>query len=153
MRIGKFSEFLTIASSNNRKIYPELKRLRSNDDVAPIVQAVVDAGMATKCNMSAFQLGRLQTVRSLNAQIEVGMLSDSSDESVLKGLVDSISILGNASMIVNYASTLANPSAVAYAFSKGVGWASYVVNDTETATLLKSIGVNRIISDYPITLP
>lgn len=109
--------------------------------------------MATKCCLQAFQLARLQIVRSLNAQIEIGMLSDSSDEVTLKGLVDDIAMLGNASMLVNYTSTLANPDAVAYAFSKGVGWASYTVNDTGVALSLKEIGVVRVISDYPITLP
>lgn len=153
LRIGKFSEFLEIANANNRKIYPELKRLRSNADVAPIVQAVIDAGMDTRCNMSAFQLSRLQIVRGLSATIELGMLSDSSDSVELTSLVDSMITLGNASMIVNYTSTLANPSVVEYALANGIGWASYIVNDLETVEDLNAINVFRIISDFPMDLP
>lgn len=153
LRIGKFSEYLDIAKANNRKIYPELKRLRSNADVAPIVQAVMDAGMGSMCNMSAFQLSRIQIVRSITPVIEVGMLSDSSDPVELTALVDELIALGNASMIVNYTSTLANPSVVAYALANGVGWATYIVPDLATVNALNAINVFRIISNTPLDLP
>lgn len=153
LRIGKFSDFLSIASSGGKKVYPELKRLRSDADVAPIVAAVVAAGMDAHCCMQAFQLARLQQVRSLNSRIELGMLSDSADPAVLTALVDSITALGNASMLVNYTSTLANPAVVSYALSKGVGWGSYVVNDLPAVNALNAINVFRVMSDVPLILP
>lgn len=152
LRVGKFSDFLAIASANNRKIYPELKRLRSDADVTPIVQAVIDAGMDNNCCMQAFQLTRLQAVRGMNSNIELGMLSGSADAPTLMGLVDSMALLGKTSMLVNYKATLANPAVVAYAFSKGVGWASYTVNDMGVVASLNAINVTRIISNIPLTL-
>lgn len=153
LRLGKFNEYLAIAKAAKRKIYPELKRLRSTADIATCVQAVVDVGLDSTCCMCSFNDSHLAIVRELNTRMELGAVTSSTDPVVLRALVDRVARLGRSIIVAEVAGTLANPDVVAYARTRGVGWACWTVNDAGTAVALRNIGVRSYISDYHLTIP
>lgn len=152
VRIARFADFLQIAKDANRQIYAEFKSLRSNSDVTMIVQAIIDAGMASRAHVASSNLGRLQMTRGMSPDIGLGLFGNSADGSVLNGVVDSLSGLGKTHVSCNLANTLANPASVTYAHNNGVGWATWTVTTDAEVDQLAAIGVVRVIADVPVNV-
>lgn len=150
LRITRFSDYLAIASAAGKRIHPEIKRIRSTADIGLIVNAIVAAGMADKCCLSAFQIGRLRIARALNSRMELALISASFDPGVLEDAVDQSASLGNSGVTVDYNSALANPDSVAYGVSRGVKWSVYTLVDESPLAALKGLGIHRFVCDVPI---
>ena len=150
VRLSRFTEYLEIARTAGAFIYPEFKRYRSTADLQGMIDLIVQYGMDSACCLSSFNLSILTMTRAANKNMEVGLLGVSTSVSTVKGYIDQVAELGKASLIWDYDATLSIPEAVAYAFSKGVDWGVYTVDQQSQLPAIRKLGIRRIISNISL---
>ena len=131
-------------------IYPELKRLRSDADIPIVIDMIEAAKVDQMCCVQSFSVGKLAVVRGLNKNVEVGALGSSTNISFLTGLIDTLAGLGKGVMLWDSTATLAVPQMVEYAFSKGVDWGVYVIDQNRYLAPIRKMGISRIMSNVSL---
>lgn len=148
VKIPLFSDFLDYAKENNIFVYPEIKNYRTTADITLMVQAVVDAGMENLCMLQSFSLVNLQTVRSLNSNIQIGYLGNSTS-----GYITDFTTLageGLASILWSYSSLTSTPVIVTDARALGLDVGTWTVPSNTELKKLGKIGVYKIMTNVTL---
>ena len=146
-RIPTFAELLSYCKSAGIKLYPEIKRYRTQNDISIMIDAVVAAKMNNQTFFSSFSLSDVQFFKSVNRNILCGLLGSTIVETEYQTLINTLAELGNSSIVWNYTGLLNVPAIVQYARLRGVDVQAYTVNDNTDAKNLMRIGVYKIITD------
>lgn len=152
-RIPTFSELLKYAASNDVDIWPEVKKYRTQDDIALMVAEVVAANMQDRCVMASFNLGDVQRIRQEDSNIGVAFLGASTSQGFYEAAVDAVAALGGRGYIIwDNVALRTEPNIIAYALANGVEVAAYTVDNNTTAKELMRLGVRDIITDIPLVI-
>lgn len=143
--IPLLSSVLSYAKEKNIPLYVEVKQVRTQSDIELILNEIALYKMESLCTVIAFHPPYMDYIRSLNQNIKIGLLGDASVG--VEGIIDSLAVLGNSTLLWRYNVFLANPSIVSYAESKSVGVGAWTVLSTGVAKELLSLNVNKIIAD------
>ena len=150
VRISRFAEFLDIARIAGCFIYPEFKRYRSDSDLSGMIDMIEAARMDSACCIQSFSMDILAQARTINKNVEVGMLGSSTNTSYMMGMIDQLAELGKGVVLWEVSATLAMPEVVEYAFSKGVDWGVYVIDQRRYLVDIRKLGIRRIMSNCSI---
>ena len=152
-RIPTLPVFLSYAGGVDVDVWIEIKKYRTQADIALMVADVVASGMETKANISSFSLSDVQAARGYSANIGVGFLGSSSVQSTYEAAVDAVKALGGSGYIIwNYAALLTTPAIITYAHLHGVEVAAWTVDDNTAAKALLRLGVKKIMTDIPLVV-
>jgi glycerophosphoryl diester phosphodiesterase len=146
-RIPTFAELLDYCKSAGIKLYPEVKKYRTQVDIAIMIQATIDAGMEFQTFFSSFDLTDVQYFKTLNSDILCGLLGSSSDPLVYEPLIDTLEALGNTSIVWQDIAIITDPDVVTYARERGIDVQSWTVASNTRAKELMKLGVYKIITD------
>ena len=150
VRIPRFSEFLKWAVENDVIIYPEMKALRSHNDVDLIVDEVLDANADKLSVLQSFSMPNTLRALDRSEKISCGFLG-SGDLATMQGFVDTLTPYpGRAWILMQFNSVLSNPGIVQYAAERLVGLGVWTVNTETDFRNLREIGVNHIMTDLPL---
>jgi len=146
-RIPTFVELLNYCKSAGIKLYPEIKKYRTQADIALMIQDVINTDMEFQTFFSSFLLSDVQAFKLLNNDILCGLLGSSSNPLVYEPLIDTLAELGNTSIVWKDSAIIADPSVVTYARERGVDVQSWTIVSNTTAKELMKLGVYKIITD------
>lgn len=145
-RIPLFIDLLNFCKTKGVKVYPEIKNIRTIDDVDLIVADVVAAQMEDRTVLQGFDINNLQRVRSLNKNIAVGALfgtvPTTSD-------YDAIQALGNAYLLLNFSVTTA--AVVTECRNRGIKLALWTVDKPKDKLAMNKLGINKLMSNYNLS--
>lgn len=147
VRIPRFSELLRYCKGAGLRLYPEIKKYRTQADISLMIADVVAAGMEDQVFFASFSLSDVQYFRTLNTDISVGLLGSSNVAATYEPLIDTLALLGNTTILWNYAAILTAPALVDYAKVRGVDVISWTVLENNHAKQLMRYGVSRLITD------
>ena len=143
----RFSDFLTYSQSVGKTIYPEIK---GNGAVTrePISDAVVAAGMASKCILQSFEMVDVKWVLD-NTVIQAGYLANTTDLPSLEWYVDELEPYDGRGWVLSaYPGIEAQPSLIAYADAADVSISVWTVPSQAQLNNLRNLGVTSAMVDY-----
>ena len=146
-RIPTFVELLNYCKSAGIKLYPEIKKYRTQADIALMIQDVIDTDMEFQTFFSSFILSDVQFFKTINNDILCGYLGSSTSAAFYEAAIDILAALGNSSIVWKDSSLLADPNIITYARERGVDVQSWTVVSNTTAKELMKLGVYKIITD------
>ena len=150
VRIPRFQEFLKWAVENDVIIYPEMKALRTADDVDLIVDEVLAANADKLTVLQSFSMSNTLRALGRSEKISCGHLGGGS-LATMQARVDTLTPYpGRAWILVQFSSVLSNPEIVQYAADRLVGLGVWTVNTEDDFRSLREIGVNHIMTDLPL---
>jgi len=149
-KIPTFAELLRYCKGAGLRIFPEIKKYRSQTDISLMIDDVINASMEGQSYFSSFAYSDVSYFRTLNSQIVCGLLGSSTNPIVYEANINDLSALGNSIIIWNYPALLVQPNIVLYARSKGVDVAAWTVNDNTDAKKVMRVGVTKIITDVAL---
>ncbi|UNH39994.1 glycerophosphodiester phosphodiesterase family protein [Moellerella wisconsensis] len=147
--IPLFDDVLALAKSQGVKIYPEIKRYRSVDDVKLFVGAVESADMVDNVVMQAFGWGDLLIVKQLNPAINIGYLG--ANLSTFDHYLAELSKMQPASILLSSSAFLAIRDCAKKCREAGVGVGVWTITTNEQVQQLMAAGCNRLMSDIPLS--
>lgn len=149
-RIPTYAELLRYCKGAGLRLFPEIKKYRSQSDISLMITDTLNADMGAQVSFSSFSFSDVEYFRTINASIVCGLLGSSTDPNVYEQVADDLASLGSGIMIWNYPALLTQPAIVDYAKSRGVGIAAWTVNDNTDAKKVMRVGVNTIITDVKL---
>ena len=151
VKIPTFAEVLEYAKEVSVKLFIEIKEIRTNADIALMINQADAAGMLSMTSWSSFQQSRVEEARSVNSSIEVGLIGSTGIAGDYEPIFDSLALLGRPLMIVwSNASLIDNPQIAVYAKSLGIDVAAYTLTNSSSVRALVAQGITRIIADVPL---
>lgn len=147
VRIPTFAELLKYCKGAGIRLYAEIKKYRSRNDIDLMIQDVIDAGMEDQTYFASFSLADIQYFRTKNTEISIGLLGSSNTPSVYEPLIRTLAELGNTILIWNFPAILTAPDIVDYARSRGVDVLAWTVLSNTDAKKLMRRGITRLITD------
>ena len=95
--IPTFAEVITLAKNHQIQIWPEVKGYRTTDDIALMVQAVIDAGYEHMTKFQSFNFTDLPIVRALSSTVALGHTNGATD---FRTYADDLLALGGECWII-----------------------------------------------------
>lgn len=111
-----------------------------------LMQVIHDAGMEKQTNLQSFDFRTLIYARKAWPEVRLAALVEPDDTGTLETHLET---LGFVPEIYSPAWELVNEALVQACKQKGMLLIPWTVNDTATATRLKALGVDGLITDYP----
>lgn len=145
-------DFLAFARSINMPIFPEIKEVRTTDDIDTMLSLIYEYDMKDLTCISSFNQSDVDYVRSVDPDICVGLVGSSTSPAVYEPVIDQLVEYGNGVLIWRHNNVLAAPDIVTYAHDRGVAIAAWTVINIGLAYQLSQIGVDIIIADGPMRI-
>lgn len=143
--IPTFAEVVALAKTHQIQIWPEVKGYRTADDIALMVQVVIDAGYEHMTKFQSFNFSDLPIVRALSSKVAVGHANGATD---FRTYADSLLALGGECWIVtSIAKALAHPEYVAELQGRGVKVALYTAYLSSDVAKAERTGADAVICD------
>lgn len=144
-KIPRFSDALKFCSQWCQWIYPEIKGYRQQTDIQILLSAIASLGLDDRCIIQSFDDSDLSFARNESDRIVLGYTANNITD--FDTMLTFAAEDGNAVMIQEYTSLLANPDRVATARAQGVDIVAWVVPTTTDILQLANIGVRRIMTN------
>lgn len=146
-RIPTFVELLSYCKGAGIKLYPEIKKYRTQADIALMIQNVIDQNMTFQTFFSSFGFSDVTAFKAINNDILCGLLGSSTVQASYESDINNLAALGNASIVWKDLSLVTAPAIVAYARDRGVDVQAWTVVSNTRAKELMRLGVYKIITD------
>ena len=143
--IPTFAEVVALAKQHQIAIWPEVKGYRTTDDIALMVQVVIDAGYERMTKFQSFNFSDLPIVRALSSKVAIGHTNGATD---FRTYADSLLALGGECWIVtSIAKALDHPEYVAELQGRGVNVALYTAYLSSDVAKAERTGADAVICD------
>lgn len=143
--IPTFEEVLKLAKGKVKRIYPELKGIRSLSDIEIIVDLIKQYNMEEITCLQSFDFSYLDEVRKYSDKINFGYLKSSPLSTTEKNKMKNdgnCSYLGTKSVYLNN-----QQLPMEYKKNYNIDLGAWTVNDKEELTQLLNLGVSKIMTD------
>jgi len=149
-KIPLLSEVIALAVANpNIKLMPEIKGYRTTDDIALIVQPILDAGIESRTTFTSLTYTDFPLVRALSTSSRLGFVAADVSTALTAAIASPYSY---KDVLVDYAYVIASPTSVATAASNNIGMITWTVDTWDTATKVRRLGVTDILSNWPLSV-
>ena len=143
--IPTFAEVVEFAKSHQIPIWPEVKGYRTTDDIATMVQVVIDAGYEHMTKFQSFTFTDLPFVRAASTTVALGHANGADD---FRTYADDLLALGGECWIVtSIAKAYAHPEYVAELQSRGIKVALYTAYVSSDCRKAEKTGADAVICD------
>lgn len=146
-KIPLLSELIALAKSHpNIRILPEVKGYRTAEDIALMVQPIIDAGLESRTTFHSFNWGDLTHVRKLSSTVRLAF-----DCTTLDNFNSALTLAkadGKADIFIDYDVALSNPDIALQAAIAKVGLSVWTVDTWATIQSMQLSGVDTILSDW-----
>jgi glycerophosphoryl diester phosphodiesterase len=152
-RIAKLETVLKELQPHLPYIYPEIKQVRSTEDIKSILEMVSSYGfLESRSTIQSFNEYHIEHMKKLYPGLSAGFLiSSSKDKSVLEQSINLMGSLSNVTILTNYNNILRFPELVEYCENKGMDVGVWTVNELSHIKTLTYFGVTKIMSDYNLS--
>ena len=151
VKVVTLAEALEFCKQTNLKMSLEIKGIRSDADIALMLNQVTAAGMEDNVTWSSFSYDRILTLRTLTATAEVGFIGSTEDPLIYEDLFTGLANLGGPVCIVwSHTALINSPAIVTYAHNLGISILAYTLTSTTNVRKLLALGVTRIIANAPL---
>lgn len=143
--IPTFAEVVEFAKSHQIPIWPEVKGYRTTDDIATMVQVVIDAGYEHMTKFQSFTFTDLPFVRAASTTVALGHANGADD---FRTYADDLLALGGECWIVtSIAKAYAHPEYVSELQSRGIKVALYTAYVSSDCRKAEKTGADAVICD------
>lgn len=143
--IPTFAEVITLAKNHQIQIWPEVKGYRTTDDIALMVQAVIDAGYEHMTKFQSFNFTDLPIVRALSSTVALGHTNGATD---FRTYADDLLALGGECWIItSILKAYAHPEYVRELQDRGIKVGVYTAYLSSDVAKAEKTGVDAIICD------
>ncbi len=149
-RLPSFREALTRIGRRVRRVYPEVKGYRSEEDLAGMGREAEAAGMADRVVFISMDWAALETLRRFSPAAHVGYIVDK--KSRAEGALERAEGDGSAILDFKASILLEEPDLARRAAAQGTDLAVWTVDDVTEAARLLELGVRRITTNRVDTL-
>lgn len=143
--IPTFAEVVALAKQHQIQIWPEVKGYRTTDDIALMVQAVIDAGYEHMTKFQSFTFSDLPIVRSLSSKVAIGHTNGATDFRTYAA--DLLALGGECWIVTSIAKALAHPEYVAELQDMGIRVALYTAYLSSDVAKAERTGADAVICD------
>jgi glycerophosphoryl diester phosphodiesterase len=144
-RIPTLEEVLARTTGRLRRLYPELKGVRSAADVERIASLLTAYHAPPAITVLAFDWTWLRVLRTFDPALAAGFSVE--DAAHFDAALGQAASFGNAVVSPAYRLLVERPDRIEAARGAGVELVAWTVNDAEAAKLLVGLGVGRLITD------
>ena len=143
--IPTFAEVVALAKQHQIAIWPEVKGYRTTDDIALMVQVVIDAGYEHMTKFQSFNFTDLPIVRALSSSVALGHTNGATD---FRTYADDLLALGGECWIItSILKAYAHPEYVRELQDRGIKVGVYTAYLSYDVAKAEKTGVDAIICD------
>ncbi len=150
-RIATFAEALELLAQHRsprgpiRRVYPEIKGWRDDDDAARVVADLRATGWLDAACVISLDWDVLERVRAHDREVWLGLVFD--DDRLFESAIELAAGDGRTVLDPDHRLLLARPERAAQAIRQGLELACWTVNDPLSARRLVDMGVTRLTTN------